>query len=198
MSRNAIARFFVLYFVVALAISVLWVLSKPGIADIRPAVIFGETLGGTLSLFLLPGLLPLIYWAVRRFRAESAHGVFATWGLLGAIFLVLSGIGGIYDGTLRPTLIPANVSAFFTNDYDTFVRVVRSNCVDSATKNQSISGLTDRQISAYCQCVADNLLNQLTVGELKTGLYARSGQTAAMQEKASQASIQCRRSTLGR
>jgi hypothetical protein len=97
---------------------------------------------------------------------------------------------------LRPAQIPGNMSEFFTNDYETFVRVVRSSCVDRATKNQPRSGLTDRQINTYCECVADNLLNQLTVAELKTSLYARTGQTASMQDKASKAGLQCQRSTL--
>lgn len=197
MSRKGIIGFFVVYFFVALAISALWELATPGIADIRPAAIVGQTIGRVVALFVLPGVLPLLYWAIRRFRSDSSLGVLSTWAMLGATILFLSGMESSHDGTLRPAQIPANVSEFFTNDYDTFIRVVRSGCVDSATKNQTRSGLTDRQISTYCQCVADNLLNQMTVAELKTSLYARTGRPASIQDKASKAGIQCQRPALG-
>jgi hypothetical protein len=197
MSRKAIIVFLIVYLIVALAISILWELATPGVADVRRAAIIGSTLGRTAGFFALPAVLPLIYWAIRRSHADPS-GVLTAWGILGAILVVLSGIGSVSDGSLRPDKIPANISEFFTNDYDTFIRVVTSNCTDSAKKNQSKSGLTEPQIRSYCQCVAETLLNRLTVAELKMGLYARSGDTTSIEEKSSKASLECQHSTLGR
>jgi hypothetical protein len=64
-----------------------------------------------VGLFVLLGVLPLIYWAVRHFRAESAYETLGAWSGLGMTLLLLAALGKIYDGTLQPAQIPSNAAA---------------------------------------------------------------------------------------
>jgi hypothetical protein len=183
MSRK---RFFVVYFFVALAISVPWELATPGIADIRPAAIVGHIIGQMFGWFFLPSVLIGLYQAVRRSRSDNYLEVFSTCA---AAVVFLYGVLEIYNGTLRPAQI--HVSEFFTNDYKTFVRVARSSCAESATGNKPKSGLTDPQINTYCQCAADNLANELTVVELNASLGPDAKGSASIEEKAPKVALQC-------
>jgi hypothetical protein len=171
MSRK---RFFVVYFFVALAISVLWELATPGIADIRPAAIAGGVAGHMVLWFFLPAVLTEVWQRLRR-QKDNYQKVFATSAL--AVFFV-AGVGNIVSGALQPAAIPQNVSEFFTDDYKTFVRVIDASCAKSATEQKAKSGLTDLQIAAYCGCFADTLGGALTMAELKAAL-GRKGVAAA-------------------
>jgi hypothetical protein len=145
MSRKAVITFLAVYLAVVLAISVLWALATPGIADVRREVIVGGIIGRAVGALVLSGIIPLIYWAIRRSRAD-ASGVLAVWAILGAVIFVLSAAGDMYDGTLQPAQITLNVTQLFQtrnapnsiaaspNDRDDFIRLAKSSCVDAQRK----------------------------------------------------------------
>ena len=44
-------------------------------------------LGSAVSTFAIGGIIPMTYWAVRRFRRESANAVTAVWMILIGVFI---------------------------------------------------------------------------------------------------------------
>jgi hypothetical protein len=197
MSREAVVRYFLVYSAVAVVLALLWTLATPGMADWRWAAIIGHFLGAIVSLFLLPGILPAIYWAFGRFRAEKAGGPLSVWSALAVAFIPLATVGDFYDGTIQPKQIPANISALFSNDYETFIRVVKTSCVESRNRNSTNrqTGLSDAAFAAFCQCYAEALLKDLTIQEFRIALDARAvvnPPPAWMREKTGRAAIACR------
>ena len=83
-SRKAIWRRVILLFAASFVVSVIAHMIQ-GYAVLSP-VGLGGAFGGALTNFLLPGVIPLIVWAVRRFRAEAAKGPFDLWVILCVIF----------------------------------------------------------------------------------------------------------------
>jgi hypothetical protein len=74
------------------AASILWELATPEIGDVQSEAVIGQTIGLIVGLFVVPGVLPLIYWAVRRFRAESAYEMLGAWSGLAIALLLLQRI----------------------------------------------------------------------------------------------------------
>jgi hypothetical protein len=198
MSRKEIVRVLAIYFCIAAVASAIELLATPGMAGLRWAAVAGDFVGGIGAWFLLPGILPLLYWAFRRFRGENAAGPIIIWGVLGATFLILSTVGRAYDGDIAFSQIPVNIGSFFENDNQAFVREAKLGCVETQNKNR-YPGNTPEQIDRYCQCTAETLLNALTVSEFTTAMNARSTTLPPwMQQKAVNAGISCRRLVYGR
>ena len=172
-------------------------LATPGTADWRWAAIIGSLIGSGIGLLLLSGILPLLFWAFGRFRAEKAGGPLVVWGFLGFLFASTATAEDFYEGKLAISNIPANISAFFSNDYETFIRVVKTSCVESRNRNSTDrqTGLSDAAFAAFCQCYAEALLKELTVQEFRIALDARvvvNPPPAWMREKTGRAAIACR------
>ena len=62
-------------------------------------------------MFLLPGILPLIFWAFGRFRANKAAGPLFAWGAIGIAFVVLIAIGEFTDTKVTLRNISTNASS---------------------------------------------------------------------------------------
>ena len=192
MSRAATVRYFIAYSAVAVALALFWTLATPGMGDWRWAAIIGQFIGAIVTLFLLPGILPLILWAFGRFRAEKAGLPLSAWTVLAVAFIPLATAGGLRDGTIQPKQIPANISAFFSNDHETFIRVVKTSCIQS--RKVSRGTLNDQGFARFCQCYAEAMLKELTAEEFGFTLEARTmpnPRPAWMQEKMGQAAIAC-------
>src|SRR5262245_16859521 len=58
----------------------------------------GATAGTMIWLVLVPGTLPVIWWATRRFRSESANGPLLLWWALLVIMSALSLVGTARSG----------------------------------------------------------------------------------------------------
>jgi hypothetical protein len=92
MSRSTIANVLVGYFVVAFALAVFLEWGEPT-PYVDLAARSGVVIGHTLGWYALAGILPLLIWAVFRFRAEKARGPIGLWGIIGAVLIFLSCYG---------------------------------------------------------------------------------------------------------
>src|SRR6516162_5482075 len=98
MSRRAVFRTLTAYFAIAAAFSVVWELATPGVTGLRLVFVISQVVGRALGLFLVPGVLPLVFWAFGRFRAEKAGGPLVAWLFIGLLFAFLAADGASYDG----------------------------------------------------------------------------------------------------
>jgi hypothetical protein len=213
MSRKAIIVFLLVYLFIAFAGSILWELATPELADVQSEAVIGQTIGLIVGLFVLPGVLPLIYSAVRRFRAESAYETLGAWSGLGMTLLLLAAPGKIYDGTLQPAQIPSNAAAvirahndeargnngFSSNNHDDFTRFAKKrSCVDAQRKNPVNwqMGVTNGQIDAYCTCYSSGGARVVTRDDLS---YPKNGRASpSAQEKMEQLISGCVRTVFGK
>jgi hypothetical protein len=198
MSKQAINRVLAVYLAVASAISAVWLLATPGMVGWRWGVIIGTFGGYLIFLLLFSGILPLIFWAFGRFRAEKAGGPIISWGFLAAMFAFLATMGNAYDGSLQFSAIPQNVAGFFDNDYQALVRDIRFSCVQTQNKNRS-AGITSQQIDQFCQCSAETFVKDLSGPEYVAAVSARSTSLPTWaRQKAANAGSSCRRNFYGR
>jgi hypothetical protein len=200
LSRRAVITALSIYIGVPVVIAALLLLATVGESDLRLAVIAGGFVGALAWPLIFPGIGAIIFWAFHRFRAEKAAGPFILWGCLagaGTLVVLMSAAEEANEGHLALKNIPANLGALVSNDYDTFVRVVRNSCTDNQRKNPT-AGITQQQSSVFCDCYANALARELTAYELNAAL-ARSGQmTPELQNKAMRAAPDCRRLAFGR
>ena len=175
MSRGRIALIIGAYFAAALIFSIFEIWLEP--FPVWNSVTVGRAVGGALGLFLMSGILPLVFWAIWRFRTERAGTILTTWAVLGLIIGALMADGNqiqIQDRISKQTnalLVPGKV-------HDDFVRGVTLKCIDdnrSAAINKQ-AGLTEAQISRYCDCVGNAISLQISTDELKE--YVQSGKPA--------------------
>lgn len=197
MSKQAITRVLAVYLGIAAVVSAIWLLATPGMFGWRWAAIIGSFGGYVIFLFFGSAFFPLLFWAFGRFRQENAGGPIMSWGLLGVILALLATAGNSYDETIKFAVIPQNVASFFENDYETFIRVVKTSCVETRNRNSTDrqTGLSDAAFAAFCQCYAEALLKELTVQEFRIALDARvtvNPPPAWMREKTGRAAIACR------
>jgi hypothetical protein len=196
LSRQAVIATLLIYGAAAVIVAALLVLAAPGTVDLRPVVIVGDFIGRFTFLLVGSSIFPLIFWAFGRFRAEKAFGPLAWWGILGVVLALLNIAGSSYDGEFALKNVGANLSGFFSTDDETFIRVVKTSCVESRKHRSSPSVLSEEAFSAFCQCYAESLLTQLTVQEFRFALDGRVGVNpppAWMQQKTGQAAIACQR-----
>jgi hypothetical protein len=115
MSKRAIVLILAIYLAVAMFCAVIKILATPEIADWRWGAIIGSFVGTVVAFLFLPGLVPLIYWAFRRFRADYAGAPIILWGYVGTLFVILLFAGAASDGSIRFALIPQNLGDFFSD-----------------------------------------------------------------------------------
>jgi hypothetical protein len=185
MSKRAIVLILAIYLAVAMFCAVIKILATPEIADWRWGAIIGSFVGTVVVFLFLPGLVPLIYWAFRRFRADYAGAPIILWGYVGTFFVILLFAGAASDGSIRFALIPQNLGDFFSDarrisqaassissksskDYDDFIEVFRLSCVQSQRQSQLNRGLNiiDQQISSYCKCMVEEMRGEITADEI--------------------------------
>jgi hypothetical protein len=185
MSKRAIVLILAIYLAVAMFCAVIKILATPEIADWRWGAIIGSFVGTVVAFLFLPGLVPLIYWAFRRFRADYAGAPIILWGYVGTLFVILLFAGAASDGSIRFALIPQNLGDFFSDarrisqaassissksgkDYDDFIEVFRLSCVQSQRQIQLNRGLniTDQQILSYCKCMVEEMSGEITADEI--------------------------------
>ena len=93
MSRKTAALVIFIYFVLVLAIAAFLqfqALSSP--FDPEDELFYWRTIGAAASLFILSGIIPVIVWAFRRFRAQKASLPLILWAALLAILAALTAL----------------------------------------------------------------------------------------------------------
>jgi hypothetical protein len=82
MSRKTVSLLATLYFLAAMAFSVFHGLTNPFLPDLNvPAA--GKAAGGAVLLFGGVGLLPLLGWALYRFKSQYAIWPMLSWAFIG-------------------------------------------------------------------------------------------------------------------
>jgi hypothetical protein len=201
MSRKAIGVTLAIYLLVSLAFAMFYQLTKiPSYSGPHAdAALIGGVLGGAAGVFVVAGILPLIVWAFKRFRAEKAAAPFVIWGLLGIVYMGLATAGTLYDRQQAITTTASNIASLTGGDYDAFVRSSRQSCIDNQRKSQinRASGVTDQQIIAYCQCFAAAMAKEVTAEEVAY-LYRNNAPSETFRQKADKVAPLCTRLALGK
>jgi hypothetical protein len=190
MSRSAIAIVIVAYLAVALAFAAFLESTNPGPSIFITARISGA-IGNGLAPFALAAILPLLIWAVFRFKAARARGPIFAWGILEIFVLYLT-----YRGEMasRKDRIEAAMPTTSLSDQgrEDFINNAANACVrrqtDSAINKEV--GITAHQISAFCRCYAESLLGLSTIEELQ--YFAQNGSApSGFEPKVQQAAAKC-------
>jgi hypothetical protein len=201
MTRKSIVIASVVYLVAALAFGAFIQLTKPFpyTGSYAQAALIGEIVGGGVGAYVTAGLLPMIAWAIMRFRAAKAAGPFIAWGILGVVYMALSATGISYERKEQITQTAANIASLSGGDYERFVRSMRQSCTDVQRKSQinRASGITDQQIATYCQCYATAMAKEVTADEI--AYFAGNGQPSeTFRQKADRVAPTCTRLATGR
>ncbi len=94
MSRNAVVFVILIYVVVALAFAAFLQL-QGGVSSFDPTdeLFYWRTIGAAGGLFILSGIIPVIVWALRRFRVQMAGVPLVLWAILLVILAALNALG---------------------------------------------------------------------------------------------------------
>ena len=182
LSRKSIGILFGIYFLAALAFTLFRVFSNPFFAQLDGPT-FGEAIGGALLLFLGAGLLPLLRWALDRFRPQYAWRTLASWAFIGIATAFFIEVGARLERDVQVTILSKNL----------ILSDSKLSCLDSehASKFRTEIGITERQISLYCGCVSEALAASTTSDELTD--TATNGQVPkAVQDRAAAMGRPCR------
>ncbi len=196
MSRKAIVTTLAIYFVVALAFGIFQTFAPASAFDLRPEIWIGGAIGKAVGVFVIGGILPLIFWAFWRFHRDGAFFPVVLWGLLGLVVMGLSGAATMYDEPDAMANVSDNIASLFDSSYGAVVRAMNRSCVATSRANQG--NIKNEQIHAYCDCYADAMGKALTADDI--GGVVRNGNkpTAAVIEKAKRIGPMCSRLALGR
>jgi hypothetical protein len=182
MSRKSIGTLLGIYFLFALAFALFRVFSNPFFARLDAPTV-GEAIGGALLLFLGAGLLPLLGWALYRFRLQYAWRMLVSWAFIGIASAYFFEVGARLERDVQVTMLSKHL----------ILSGSKLSCLDSehANKFRSQVGITEREISLYCGCVSEALAASITSDELT--YIATNGQTPqAVQERAAEMGRPCR------
>jgi hypothetical protein len=182
MSRKSIGILLGVYFLCALAFALFRVFSNPFFVRLDAPTV-AEAIGGALLLFLGAGLLPVLGWALYRFRPRYARRILASWALIGIAMAYCFEVGARLERDVQVAMLSKSL----------VLSGSKLSCLDSehANRFRSLVGITEREISLYCGCVSEALAATVTSDEL---IYiATNGQTPqAVQERAAAMGHPCR------
>ena len=161
MSRKTIGILFAAYFLVALVFAFFIQLMVYERYHLFSAFA-GSVIRIAVAFYVMGGLIPMIFWAFCRFRAEKAALPFIAWAFLSVPVTGLSALGNFYE---RNEEISAATSIANQSGagYDGFLREFGKSCADTQRSNQlnQKAGITERQIAISCQWLLRQWLRQL-------------------------------------
>ena len=182
MSKKALAGFLGLYLLVAFAFAFLIEYSDPlaFIGVDQPLVrIVARTFGKGVSLFAMASIIPGIIWLVSAFRPREKragyhYAALILWTLLGIVFAYSQYVAETYD---REKQIQAELGKkqLAPDQRQEMRKSAEAGCIKvqrQAEFNRQM-GVTDRQISIYCDCYAAYLARVIEIEELR--YYATNG-----------------------
>jgi hypothetical protein len=182
LSRQRIGLLFVLYFLAAVVFTAFE-------ASLEPFTKFdsgkiGEVIGGGIAIYVMAGILPMLFWAFQRFKPERAGGPFVAWLIVAVPLAYFTDFQDRYDRNLKITEF-TNKSVFEGKDRTDFVKMFRLSCIQNQTSNPLTPklGVTAQFIAGYCDCMAGGMAEATTMEELKYAV--RTGQLpSSMNDKA--------------
>jgi hypothetical protein len=167
MSRTVVGGLFLLYFAAMFAFSIFLELQHP-LTDLENTYFVWHAFGRTLPHYAISGILPVVFWAGRRFRVDDVNGPLIAWAFLALVY-------GVYEGLENQLGVDAEYRqltnfALSAKERNNFLRSSKTACMgiqrNDAT-NQKI-GVTEEQINAYCECYANNIIKVVTAYELRS------------------------------
>ena len=199
MSRTKILLVLVCYFAAALAFGLFVETNKPGaLFDPRYSGFDIKLIGVAVGLYVVSGLLPLLYWASDRFRAEKAARPLFAWAFLGVVFMVISGGTTVLDRNSDTSHVARSLASVTGIDHDAFVKSTTTSCIkeqrQSRTNGQSSE--TEKQIVDYCECFSGAMDKEVTADEM-VFLASNGKPPDSYQEKADKIAASCRQSAYG-
>jgi hypothetical protein len=141
--------------------------------------------------------LPLIGWALSRFRAQNAGLPLIVWAVLEVAVCSFNFLGQRFDREQEISKL-VSTPTLAGKDRDVFFQSTKRGCVDDQRKNELNRrfGVSDQQIETYCDCIADNITKQVLTDEIK--IIAQTGkQPESLKEKIAQSATMCNHSVLG-
>jgi hypothetical protein len=182
MSGRSIGILLGIYFLSALALSLFRVFSNPFFSRLDAPTV-GEAIGGAVLLFLGAGLLPLLRWALHRFRRQFAWPTLVSWAFVGIATAFFVEVGSRLERDVQVSMLSKNL----------VLSDSKLSCLDSehASKFRTEVGITEREISLYCGCVSEALAASTTSDELTS--IATNGQVPlVVQERAAEMGRPCK------
>jgi hypothetical protein len=188
MSRRTIFLLAGLYFVAAVAFSVFHVATNPFSSGLNAAAI-SKSVGGALLLFGGAGLLPVLGWALYRFKPQYAMWPILSWAFLGIALAYFFEIGVRLERDVQISMLARNLT----------LSEAKLSCLDSehANKFRSEVGITEHEVSVYCGCVSEATAASMTVDDL-TYIATNGNAPQPLQERAAQLGQTCRRLIVGK
>lgn len=179
-----IAFLIISYFAAALAITVFFELREPFTTWASLAAFEGVwpfMLGKAIGLFLVSGVIPIVWWAFARFRAKKASGPLLLWFLLIAFLGYYTNIGKNYE--LESELEKLGKTGFSEEYRQDGIAMMERGCISKSQQDPltRMANITDAQISAYCDCYANNLWDELTPDEIS--YYVKEKKPSAVMQK---------------
>ena len=182
MSRKTVLLLATLYFLTALAFSVFHVLTNPFLPGLNvPAA--GKAAGGAVLLFGGAGLLPLLGWALYRFKSQYAIWPMLSWAFIGIALAYSFEIGVRLQREVQISMLARNLAR---SD-------AKLSCLDSqhASRFRTELGISEREISVYCGCVSEATAASATTDEL-TYIATNGMAPQPLQERVAQLGQPCR------
>jgi hypothetical protein len=188
MSRKTVFLLAGLYFLAAVAFGVFHVVTNPFSSGLNSTAI-GKAVAGALLLYGGAGLLPVLGWALYRFRPLYATWPMLSWAFLGIVLAYFFEIGVRLERDVQISMLARNLT----------LSDAKLSCLDSqhASKFRSEIGITEREISVYCGCVSEATAASVTADEL-TYVATNGKAPQAAQERAVQLGQSCRRLIMGK
>jgi hypothetical protein len=167
MSRKSIWLLVCLYFVAATIFSAFEFIEGHPFWTFDGAFV-GTVIGGGLFFFAGGGILPMLGWAITRFRASQAAAPLVFWLLIGCGLAYVSDYGSRFDRNAKLQKFTAN-EALTGKDRDDMVRSTKQTCVQNQTANPLTPklGIPANKITAYCDCFAEGMASAISMDEIK-------------------------------
>jgi hypothetical protein len=172
MTRRTVGLLFFVYFVAAVGFATSEAMQDPFWSASAAEV--GRIAGGALTIYILGAILPMIGWAVMRFKASSAAGPLLFWLLISGVLAYFSYEGTAAERKLKLEKFASN-GGLVGREKDDFLTSTKQGC-EARQKSSLLTkrvNISDAKIAVYCDCYAQGMAEAMTIDELRS--FATNG-----------------------